>query len=98
MSTSERQVAAEVRYRQLRQNALGTFVVPTLICWAVWALFGFGFPWPVFVTLGTGWRWAQLLTSHRDTVASIEHSMERRERRRLEQQARRERKRPWPGP
>jgi len=46
----------------------------------------------VFVTLGTGWRWVQLLTNHADTVASLERSMEKRERRRLEQRARRERR------
>jgi Domain of unknown function (DUF1707) len=93
MSSTERHAAAELRYRRMRQQALGAFLTPTLICWAVWAatMLG-GFPWPVFVMLGTGVRWIRLVTSHEDTVTSIEQSMEKRDRRRLEQRARRDRK------
>ena len=93
MSATDRHAAAELKFRRMRQQALGTFLTPSLICWAIWAatMFG-GFPWPLFVMVGTGVRWLRLVTSHQDTVASIEQSMEKRERRRLEQQARRERK------
>ena len=91
MSSAERHAAAELRYRRTRQQALGAFLTPALICWAVWAatMWG-GFPWPVFVMLGTGVRWIRLVTSHEDTVASIEQSMEKRDRRRLEQRDRRD--------
>jgi hypothetical protein len=97
MTSDDRHRAAELKYRQQRQQAFGAFLVPTLICWVIWVSVLFGghgtpFPWPVFVTLGTGIRWFQLLTSRHDTVASIEHSMEKRERRRLEQDARRQRR------
>ena len=90
-SSTERHAAAELKYRRVRQQALGAFLTPTLICWTIWAatMLG-GFPWPVFVTLGTGIRWFQLVTNHQDTVASIEQSMVKRERRRLEQRSRRE--------
>ena len=93
MSATDRHAAAELKYRQMRQRALGGFLTPTLICWAIWAatMFG-GFPWPLFVTVATGIGWLRLVTSHQDTVASIEQSMEKRERRRLEQRARRDRK------
>lgn len=93
MSATDRHAAAELKYRQMRQRALGGFLTPTLICWAIWAatMLG-GFPWPVFVTLATGLGWVRLVTSHQDTVASIEHTMEKRDRRRLEQQARRDRR------
>ncbi len=96
MSTSERRSAAEQRYRRMRQQALAGFLTPSLICWAIWAatMFG-GFAWPVFVMIGTGIRWVQLVTSHQDTVASIERDMEKRERRRLRQ---RDRRNPWANP
>ncbi|MBV9830495.1 MAG: DUF1707 domain-containing protein [Marmoricola sp.] len=99
MSVSERHEAAELKYRRMRHSALMGFLTPTLICWAIWAatMLG-GFPWPVFVTIGTGIRWVQLATNRRDTVASIESSMARRERRRLEQQSRRQRRPLGPGP
>jgi hypothetical protein len=92
-SPPERRGAAEVRYRRMRRQALGAFLTPSLISWAIWAavMWG-GFPWPVFVMIGTGLRWVQLVTSHEDTVASIEQSMEKRDRHRLEQRARRERR------
>lgn len=85
---------AERRYRQQLRAATYAFLVPTLICWFVWIsvlLTGHGtaFPWPVFVTLGTGVRTVQLLTSRQDTITSIERSLERRERKRLEAQQRR---------
>jgi hypothetical protein len=90
MRPGERHATAERKYRQRRHQALMGFLTPTLICWAIWAatMFG-GFPWPLFVTVATGIRWVQLVTNHRDTVASIEESMVKRERRRLEQRARR---------
>jgi hypothetical protein len=99
MSASDRHAAAELKYRRMRSQALAAFLTPTLICWAIWAatMFG-GFPWPVFVTIGTGIRWVQLATNRRDTVASIEDSMARRERRRLEQQSKRQRRQLGPGP
>ena len=97
--TGSLRVQAEQRYRQQRQNALYGFLTPSLICWAIWAatMFG-GFPWPVFVMIGTGMRYLQLTSSREDAIGSIERDLERRERRRLENQRRRELRRrrpPW---
>lgn len=80
---------AERRYRQRRQQALLGWLTPTLICWVVWSavMFG-GFPWPVFVTIGTGLRYAQLLITREDTVTGIERGLARREARRLEKRER----------
>ncbi len=92
MSSADRHAAAELKYRRMRQQAFGAFITPTLICWAIWAATMFaGFPWPLFVMIATGVRWLRLVTSHQDTVASLEQGMEKRERRRLEQQERRDR-------
>jgi hypothetical protein len=93
-TTSDRHATAELKYREQRRQALGTFLVPTLICWVIWVSVmlnnpgdGFPFPWPIFVTLGTGVRWFQLVTNHQDTVASIERDLEKKERRRVEMRA-----------
>lgn len=76
---------AEHRYRQQRQNAFFGFLTPTLICWAIWSatMFG-GFPWPIFVTIASGGRLLQLLTSREDSILSIQRDLEKKERKRLE--------------
>jgi hypothetical protein len=74
---------AERRYRAQRQQALMNFLVPTLICWAVWAATTAGFPWPVFVMIGTGMHFTRLVTNREDSIRSIERSLERKESKRL---------------
>ena len=82
---------AERRYRQQRQQALFSFLTPTLICWVIWTwlLFsdshtGTPFPWPAFVMIGTGMRYFQLATNKEDTIVSIERDLEKKERKKLE--------------
>jgi Domain of unknown function (DUF1707) len=76
---------AEHRYRQQRQNAFWGFLTPTLICWAIWGVTMFGgFPWPIFVTIASGAKFLQLLTTPQDSIASIERDLEKKERKRLE--------------
>jgi hypothetical protein len=84
---------AERRYRAQRQNAFFGFLGPSLICWVIWSatMFG-GFPWPVFVMLGTGMRLLQLVATRQDTVASIERDLEKKERKRIEAQAKEQQK------
>ena len=76
---------AEHRYRQQRTNAFWGFLTPTMICWAIWAatMFG-GFPWPIFVTIASGAKFLQLVTTPADSIASIERDLEKKERKRLE--------------
>ena len=87
----DKRAEAEMRYRRQRQEALFSFITPTLICWVIWAavMFG-GFPWPLFVMLGTGLNYARVAIGREDTIASIERDLERKERRRLEAQERKE--------
>jgi hypothetical protein len=80
---------AERRYRQQRQQALYSFLTPTLICWIIWISLivtgdGTHFPWPAFVTIGTGMRYFQLATNKEDTILALQHDLEEKERRRLE--------------
>jgi hypothetical protein len=93
MTTTDRHAEAELKYRQQRQQALWAFLTPTLICWIIWSATMFGeFPWPLFVTVGTGIGFVRLATNKADTVASIERDMEKKERKRLEERDRKERR------
>lgn len=86
---ADRRAEAERRFRQARQEAFLAFLTPTLVCWVIWtwvlvAGHGTPFPWPLFVTLGTGMRWFRMLGNREDHVAAIERRLERRETRAIE--------------
>lgn len=86
-TTDERRADAEHRYRRRRQDSLMQFLVPTLICWAIWFGAGHGFPWPLFVMIGTGAGWVRMLIGREDHVRAIEKELARKERKQLEQAA-----------
>lgn len=68
---------AEAQYRQRLVGAMTSFLVPTLICWVVWlwSTPG-GFPWPLFVTLGTVLGPLNLVVSGKDQlVGRIERQL-----------------------
>ena len=91
----DRRAEAERRYRQQRQTAFYQFLTPTLICWVIWSVTMFGeFPWPVFVTIGTGLNFLRLVTTREDSILSIERDLEKKERKKLEAQRRKELGRP----
>jgi hypothetical protein len=97
----ERRGEAERRYRQRRQQALFSFLTPTLICWIVWlsvalAAHGPSFPWPAIVMIGTGMRYFRLVTDKDDKIVSIERDLEKRERKRLEEKERKKAKKALP--
>ena len=81
---------AERRYRDQVRHAFIGFITPTLICWAIYLATGPGFSWPLFVMIGTSIHLIQLLISRRDTIASIERNLERKEQKRIQAQQRRE--------
>lgn len=85
---------AEERYAARRNAALWSFLVPTVICWVIWVsvLLGGGgtaFPWPVFVTLGTGAGWFRMLTAREAQIAELERHLEEKQLRREERRRRR---------
>ena len=44
---------AVARWEKAAREAFMGFLIPTVICWVVWAVIMFGgFPWPVFLTIG----------------------------------------------
>jgi hypothetical protein len=95
MPRSDRRAEAERRYRDQRRQALFQFLTPTLICWVIWLSVLIGsngtpFPWPAFVMIGTGMRYVGLATNREDTIVGIEKDLEKKERKKLEAQQRKE--------
>jgi hypothetical protein len=85
-----RRAEAERRYRSERRNAVQGFLYPTLICLAIWAAAGFGFPWPLFVIVACAGRPAYLFLNRDDRISSIERSLERRRAKAIKARERRE--------
>ena len=72
------------RWEAQRRQAVSGFLVPTLICWAIWvALTPAGSPWPLLVMLGTGARLVRVLVLRQDIIAEEQRRLEKRERRAL---------------
>ena len=80
-SIPERAVAA---YQRARREALWGFLSASLICWVIWAATSGpgGFPWPVFVMLGTGLNAGRVVVMRKDLVAEEVRKLERKEAKR----------------
>ncbi|RLV50050.1 DUF1707 domain-containing protein [Nocardioides mangrovicus] len=78
---------ATERYYRARGGALGTFMAPSLVCWVIWAISGFGFPWPVFVMFSVI-PLLKLMLDKRGYIAEEKRRLARREQRRIEQRPR----------
>jgi hypothetical protein len=88
LSPAQIEERAVVKWREERRSAVLGFVFASVITWTIWAavMFG-GFPWPLFVMLGTGINAVKTATSRTEMVA--------RERRRLEKRQRKALGQPW---
>ena len=81
---------AEQAYLRVRQRALSSFLIPSMICWVIWAMsldgsvYELGFPWPIFVMLGTGVRLMSVIINRGEILAEQQRRMEKQERRRIE--------------
>lgn len=82
------QAKAQDKYAQIRAGAVATFFGPSLVCWVIWALVGFGFPWPIFVSLGTFGRIAQVLITKREIIEDQKRKIVREEQRAIERRPR----------
>ncbi|MDQ6641608.1 MAG: hypothetical protein M3Y66_03835, partial [Actinomycetota bacterium] len=91
-SPSQLQARAEQKYAYARRNALVGFLIPNLVCWVIWLATGFGmgfyFPWPIFVTVGTGIRLVQVTLNKQMMIESIKNKEQRREQRRIDERPR----------
>ena len=67
---------AVAKWEKSRRDALMGFLTPTLICWAIWFVVGFGgFVWPVFVMIPTGLGLLSTLVRKQDIIASHERKI-----------------------
>lgn len=80
------QQRAMARYQANRREALWGFLSASLICWVIWAVTMFGgFPWPVFVMLGTGLNAGRLVFMGQDQIDAERRRLERKEHRALQE-------------
>jgi hypothetical protein len=69
---------------QVRDSFFG-FLIPNLICWAIWYMTGHSlFIWPLFVLIPTGANLARVLASRGSIVAARVEKLERRQAKALE--------------
>ena len=71
------------KWEAQRRQALSGFLVPTLICWAIWLFAGLGFPWPMFVTIAVGAHLIRVLTHRRDIIETELRLLEKKQRKAL---------------
>ena len=75
-----------------RREALWGFLAASLICWTIWLVGAWGpngldpgFPWPLFVMLGTGLNVGRVQFRRDDEIASERRRLEKKQRKQLEQ-------------
>lgn len=79
------QAQAVAAYRSDLREAAWGFVSASLICWVIWGVTsgGGGFPWPIFVMLGTGLHVLRLLVMRGAEVDERRRRLERKARKAL---------------
>jgi uncharacterized membrane protein len=75
--------AVEAYRADVREAAWG-FVSASIVCWVIWGVTSGGFPWPVFVMLGTGLHLLRLLVMRGDQVEEQRKRLERNARKQQE--------------
>ena len=77
-------------YGQARRQAIWAFLSASLICWVIWAATtGFaGFPWPLFVMLGTGLNAGRVMFNKQEIIDESTRQLEKKEREALEKRQR----------
>lgn len=73
---------ATIAYERRRRNAFFEFLTPNLICWAIYLMTGTAFPWPIFVTIGTGVHLARILTSREEMIDEEVKKLQKAQRKR----------------
>lgn len=71
------------RWEEQRREALTGFLIANVVCWVIWAATGFGFPWAIFVTLGTGIMLLQVQLRRKDIVAQELRRLEKKQQKAL---------------
>lgn len=88
LSPADIEARAVQKWKEARRSAIGGFLTASIICWVIWSavMFG-GFPWPVFVMLGTGMNVVSTL-SHRGSFVERERTrLEKKQRKEIERRS-----------
>ena len=82
---------AVAKWQKARRDAFTGFLVPNLVCWFIWAVTMFGgFPWPVFVTVGTAIPLLAMTIQKKDMIESNKRRIVRKQERELRRHQRRQ--------
>lgn len=85
IATGDVRRSAEVHYAGVRREALFGFLVPNLICWAIWYLTGHDyFAWPIFVSIPTGLNLLRVLASRQEIIEKRIEKVQRRQAKELQ--------------
>ena len=83
--TEDLRHSAEQYYRDKLRETFFEFLIPNLICWAIWFMTGHDyFIWPVFVTIPTLLHLLQVAASRRRTIEGRIEKLERKQAKALE--------------
>jgi hypothetical protein len=84
-SRPDLQRQAEGYYKEKRGEAIMGFLIPNLICWAIWLFLGADdFLWPIFVLIPTGGNLVRVITSKQSIVDARVEKLERKQAKALE--------------
>ncbi len=76
---------AEAYFEEKRGEAVMGFLIPNLICWAIWFMTGHDyFVWPIFVLIPTGGNLVRVLSSRRSMIDARIEKLERKQAKALE--------------
>jgi len=67
------------RYRTELRQAVWGLISASLICWTIWFVTGSGFPWRLFVMLGTGLNAGRVVFGRRDIIDAEVRRLERKQ-------------------
>lgn len=85
MTESELQRRAVADWEGDRRDAMWGFISASLICWVIWSVVGMGFPWPLFVMLGTGLNVGRIQFQRQSMIEAERRRLEKKQRKQLEQ-------------
>jgi hypothetical protein len=84
-SRADLERSAAAYYRDKLRETFFEFLIPNLICWAIWFMTGHDyFVWPIFVTIPTFANLARVATSRDSIVQGRIEKLQRREAKALE--------------